>query len=407
MTWLRTIFTSALLLAVPALARGEEIRLHDNSRLHGLIQGISDSGALWVLEPSGQQRHVPLEEAVVIRFLGRAPLLVQSGTQEFRMLDGSRLRGQILRSEGDLVWVATAAAGEVPIDLAHVGGFVSLPLIGFSGRKAEELIDSPSGNRSANLDVVLDRRGSTYAGVLRRLDRTQIDLDHEDLLQVVPVRVLYVAGVRLADASRQGPSPWDGSVRLRLRTRDGSQIFAVLRRVHLGRWEVVPAWDPTSTLSIDVEEIDQVQVLGGRVQYLSQLRPVEIEEKTVLSPRQPYRLDRSSQGDALSIAGKRYPWGIGVHANSSLTFDVGGRFQQFHAEVGIASRIVNRGSVVFAVYGDGRPLFESGVVTGSAAAPLPVSVDIDNVKRLTLKVTDAGDLDLGDVANWGSARVTR
>ena len=29
------------------------------------------------------------------------------------------------------------------------------------------------------------------------------------------------------------------------------------------------------------------------------------------------------------------------------------------------------------------------------------------VKKLTLKVTNAGDLDLGDVANWGSARMIR
>lgn len=399
-------FATILLLGMPALAHGEEIQLYDNSRLRGQIAGVDESSRLELMQPSGERRFVPQEEIVSIRFLGRTPLLVQSGTQEFRMLDGSRFRGQILRHEGNRVRIATATAGELTIDLGHMRGFVSLPLIGFSGRKAEELVDGEVTRSSAS-DVVLDRRGSTYSGVVRRLDRTQIDLDHEDLLQVVAMRILYLAGVRLADAARHPPSPWDGSIRLRVHTRDGSEIFGVLNRVHLGRWEVAPAWDPAITLSIAVDEIDQIQVLGGRVQYLSQLTPVEVAEQTILSPRQPFRLDRSSQGDALSIAGKRYPQGIGVHANSTLTFNVGGQFKQFKAEVGIATRIGDRGSVVFSVYGDGRRLFESGVVTGGAEVPLPISVDIENVKRLTLKVTDAGDLDLGDVANWGSARVTR
>jgi hypothetical protein len=32
---------------------------------------------------------------------------------------------------------------------------------------------------------------------------------------------------------------------------------------------------------------------------------------------------------------------------------------------------------------------------------------VAGVKQLALQVTNAGDLDLGDVANWGSARVIR
>jgi hypothetical protein len=38
---------------------------------------------------------------------------------------------------------------------------------------------------------------------------------------------------------------------------------------------------------------------------------------------------------------------------------------------------------------------------------LEIAVPVKGVKTLTLKVTDGGDLDLGDVANWGAARVLR
>jgi hypothetical protein len=52
-------------------------------------------------------------------------------------------------------------------------------------------------------------------------------------------------------------------------------------------------------------------------------------------------------------------------------------------------------------------LFESPVMTAARPAGSDVVVAIEGVKRLTLKVTHAGNSDLGDVADWGSARVVR
>jgi hypothetical protein len=149
-----------------------------------------------------------------------------------------------------------------------------------------------------------------------------------------------------------------------------------------------------------------VQILGGRVQYLSQLSPIRAEETTILAPPQPFRMDAAAQGGAIEIAGKRYPWGIGVHADSKLTFDLGGRFREFRADVGLAGR-GQQGSVVFQVVGDGRELYNSGIVTNPQATPIEVNVAVAGVKELTLIVTSGDDLDLGDAANWGSARVLR
>lgn len=385
----------------------EEIWLHDNTRLHGLVRGVNAAGQITVALPVGTDQAVPLEDVIAIRFLGRTPLLVQSGTQEFRFIDGGRLRGQILANQGDRLRLQTALAGEIEVDLAHVRGFVALPLVGFSGRKAEELVESQIGKGSPALDLVLDRRGSVYPGVVRRLDRTQLDLDHDDLLQVVPIKVLYIAGVRLADAGRAAVPPPGNTVQVRIWGRDDSAIQGTLRRIHLGKWSLSPSWNPEMTLTLDVEEIARVQVLGGKVQYLSQLQPVQVSERTILAPPQPYRMDQSAQGDAIRIAGKRYLWGIGVHAESELTFPLDGRFTEFRADIGLASRDDDRGSVTFLVLGDGRELYRSKTITAAEPQPIEVTLPVKNVKRLTLKVTNAGDLDLGDAANWGSARVLR
>jgi hypothetical protein len=425
------IALAALVLAT-SLVHAEEVWLYDNSRVYGLVQGVSEDGSrLIVLLPTGKEQAIRLEEIIAIRFLGRNPLLVQSGTQEFRFVNGGWIRGQILENVGDVIKVRTAMAGVIDVNFKHLRGFVALPLAGFSGRKAEELVDSEydprlvsrflSGARGADetakfdnrlgqhVDLLLDDRGGVYPGVVRQLERTTLHLYHERLVRIVPIRVLYVAGVRTAESARVPVSAWKNTLQMRIHGRDGSVVECILRRIHLGKWEVNPVWNLKQVLRFDLDEISLVQIMGGRVQYLSQIKPAkkDVKEQTILAPPQPFQLDRSCQGDAISIAGKRYPWGIGVHADSELTFELNGRFREFRSDVGIATRMGNRGSVVFTVSGDGKEKHKTPVIRGSAEKPHSITVNVKGVKRLTLKVTNAGDLDLGDVANWGSARVLR
>ncbi|MCX7590895.1 MAG: NPCBM/NEW2 domain-containing protein [Kiritimatiellae bacterium] len=400
------LWLGMLMGAVVSLV-AEEIWLHDNTRIYGLVKGVVNETALQILLPTGEVKTVPLEEIIAVTFLGRNPLLIQSGTQEFRFLDGSRLRGQILSSEGDKVKVETALAGDVDLELQHLRGFVSLPMIGFSSLKAEELIESQTTKERQYYDMIVDRRGSVYWGVLRKFERTALYLDIDDLLEVRPIKILYLKGVRLAGAARGQEKPWGGSLLGCVRCRDGSELRGRLSEIRFNRWYLRASWDPKLILPIALDEISQVQTMGGYVQYLSQLQPVEVNEKTILAPPQPYQMNRSCQKESLSIAGKRYPWGIGVHADSELTFLINARYREFRSDIGLSTSVGNRGSVVFEVLGDGKSLYKSPLVRGSDGKALSISVPVEGVKKLTLRVTNGGDLDLGDVANWGSARLLR
>ncbi len=243
--------------------------------------------------------------------------------------------------------------------------------------------------------------------MLRTLKRTELLFDVDSLLQVKSFPIHYVKGVRLADAGRDKKLPWAGDVQVFLWTRDGSVVQGKLAAVRQGKWEVRPCWKPGSSIELETSEIALVQTLGGRVQYLSQLTPMEVKEATVLAPPQPYQMDRTCQGDAISIAGRRYPWGIGVHADSELTFELNGRYKEFRSAVGIDTRMGQRGNVRFLVLGDGKVLYEGPVVRGADPAPREAIAAVAGVKRLTLKVVQGDQLDLGAAANWGSARVLR
>jgi tetratricopeptide (TPR) repeat protein len=112
--------------------------------------------------------------------------------------------------------------------------------------------------------------------------------------------------------------------------------------------------------------------------------------------------------------GKVYVRGIWAPAPSKLTYDLAGRYKRFTATVLVSAfkgekeqieaieRELQRkdcGTVRFAVYGDGRMLYDSGVLS-YVAGEKPVDVKLDGVKELVLEASDAGDGDSLDYAVW-------
>ncbi|WP_019009265.1 NPCBM/NEW2 domain-containing protein [Deinococcus aquatilis] len=108
----------------------------------------------------------------------------------------------------------------------------------------------------------------------------------------------------------------------------------------------------------------------------------------------------AGDGRTLTLAGQTYARGLGAHANSSLTFALGGQCSTFTASVGVDDEVGDRGSVVFQVWnGTASKLYDSGTLRGTDAAK-PVSVNIAGVQNLRLVVTDNGDGISYDHADW-------
>ncbi len=117
-------------------------------------------------------------------------------------------------------------------------------------------------------------------------------------------------------------------------------------------------------------------------------------------------VDLSVEGHPLSINGQKFAHGVGTHAVSVFTIDLKHGAERFQASVGVDDEVNsdNRSSVEFQALGDGKLLWKSGVMkAGQAAAP--VDVDVKGVGVLTLLVTDAGDGNSADHADWADARL--
>ncbi len=116
----------------------------------------------------------------------------------------------------------------------------------------------------------------------------------------------------------------------------------------------------------------------------------------------------AGDGVPMSIGGVRYSKGLGVHAASDVRYNLAGSFARFVADVGLDDETGNGGTVVFQVYGDGILLFDSGPHSGdntTTGQPVRVDVDVAGVNELRLVVTDNGDGNGLDHADWGNARL--
>jgi len=118
------------------------------------------------------------------------------------------------------------------------------------------------------------------------------------------------------------------------------------------------------------------------------------------------QIDKSVTGKDLLIAGKKYEFGVGTHANSIIKIRLNKRTVKFIAVVGVDDAALgNPGSVTFCISGDNKILWESPLMRPGQAA-LPVDLEIKKVKILTLEVKDGGDGIGYDHGNWAEARFT-
>jgi hypothetical protein len=118
----------------------------------------------------------------------------------------------------------------------------------------------------------------------------------------------------------------------------------------------------------------------------------------------PTQKDKSVYSSEISINGQHYTKGIGTQAASETVYDLGKQFSMFRADIGVDSEVGNHGSVVFQVFGDGKKLYDSGVMTGGTPAK-SINVDVTGVSQLKLVATDGGDGIDNDHADWANARI--
>ncbi|MFF0264154.1 NPCBM/NEW2 domain-containing protein [Kribbella sp. NPDC004536] len=113
-------------------------------------------------------------------------------------------------------------------------------------------------------------------------------------------------------------------------------------------------------------------------------------------------------GNPIKLTGTTYPTGIGVASPSLIRYYVGKACSRLTGTVGIDDVVSNvgpeGGTSTFQVVGDGKVLYDSGVV--DRFTPKQFDVGLTGVRVLDLLVGDAGDGGYNDRADWAAPTAT-
>jgi alpha-galactosidase len=114
--------------------------------------------------------------------------------------------------------------------------------------------------------------------------------------------------------------------------------------------------------------------------------------------------NRSVDRKTLTIAGQPFQRGFGTHAESSLLLRLNGKAVLFTARVGLDDEVKDRQPAAeFRVTGDGKTLWTSGVMR-PGDTPRTCTVPLTGIRKLELAVTDGGNGNYYDHADWVDAR---
>ena len=349
---------------------------------------------------------------------GEMEILEQSASQAtravtFHLADGSRLPGELVGGDdagvltrtvlGDGVRIAWSQLAAVERGVSNVNPRTEVNSREMANSNADALLREVLGDRLVAQDTLITRDAEGAKTLRGRL--TSLDV-HGGAFEFAGRRRTFAWDKVHAVVFAAGATSGVASLRhiATVTLHDGSTL----------RCRLVSATESILTAATSVG-IETVQPLSGvsrvdfasdRVTYVSDLTPVEEHVEGRLHRPWPVRFDASVSGGALSVGSRAFTRGIGCHAVTVLSYELGGPYETFAATIGIDDLVRPRGSVVFRMIGDGRTLFNSGTVTGRDD-PQDIVVDVTGVDRLTLTVDDADGIDLSDHADWGDARLIR
>jgi len=377
-------------LSVPPL-QADVVETVEGNPQAGRWAGARPDAVLWQAERGGRQE-LKIEDVVRIEFDGAAAPAGQAPAQVM-LSNGDRVAGEVLGSGDWELKLRSPLLGELSLPMRQVSAIVL-------GREAPAPLVEQLAKNDTDHDWVLLRNGERLPGVVKALGRGE--LTFSGVIGEATIPFERVVAVSLARAQ---PVERGAGVLAVVELSDGSRISGRLVEGDEERMTLAAVGKDLLTFRFR-GAVKAVEFRGGRRVYLSDLEPERVEQAAYLGRVWAYRRDRAVGGGPLSLRGKVYRKGLGVHARARLAYRLRARYTRFQAEIGIDDAAGGRGDAAFRVLADGRTVFERASVGGDEPA-VPIDLDVRGVRELELVVGFGAGLDVADHADWAAARVDR
>jgi len=307
------------------------------------------------------------------------------------LLGGGKIFAKTISiDEGGQCQLETALAGKLAIPLDQVRGIRLEPAT--ASPEFDKALAAPNADQDRLFIKIEDKVDST-AGIFKLLSDKEFQFDLGGESKTLPRTKLF--GIVVAQGSATD-DPTKGLITL----RDGSIIAGEIDSLSGGK--LTAKLPGGSKLEIPQEALASIALRSTRLAFLSDLKPVEEEQRSIVFLDAPWQKDRSVQNRTLTLGTRTFEKGIGCHAECRLTFAADGKWDVLAAVIGIDAETMGKGDCIFSVLADGEVVFTRRVK--GTDAPQELLVEIPRAKKVTLLVEPGAGLDLGDHADWCDVR---
>ena len=370
------------------------VRTLDHEGIRGELIEFSLTQGLILSTPEGDDRiSLPHDEVVEITNLSAQP--TEASGLCVILTNGDRLYGAVSGSGPDQMILDTVLGSRIAIPLDRVRACLTSKAREPRWRSAAQRMMRTDGTDE---DRALMSNGDVMKGLVVGIDPRQIlfeDGDRELSLDMDIVVALALAG----EPHTAKPRP-----RARLTLVDGSVL--TVSRLHWAGADVELTFFDGTLQGVPPEAIRAVEISGGRWTWLAALPPSSFEHTPMLTLKWPYTIDQNVLGGVLSIGGRKFKHGIGMHSQAVMSFDLGGRYREFATYCGLDDSAGPLAGVTAVIVVDGTPKWRKERIRARFPAE-SVRIDLQGAQTLELRVEFGENGDIQDRFDWADAALIR
>ena len=386
-----------LLLNLAPLRAQTDVTLEtlEGQSVRGQLQSIGSSGEL---KGSGWPDTLNLGLVSLIDF-GRPVRAAAEGSVSVRLVGGGSawIRKPLIDSE-KLTFESDSLQPGVPLETIAA-------IVWKENDRVKEAVSSPL---SDNDQVLVETAEGTVvvAGLLEGMTADKLQINYQDksrtiglekVLALVPASVGQVTGNQVAGN------------RVKLILQDGSLVLGQLTSLDATNWSA--KLPNGATISGPSSSVSRIEVASDRRVYLSDLTPVESEQRVLFGQPRDWTKDTSIDGSPIRLrqaSGTEpasFRKGLGMRATTRLLFANDNQFNRLQAEVGLDPELGQQGDCEVVVRADGIELWKQRLHAGKLADQ--IDLDISGYSRIELAVLPGEQFDLGDFVNWANPRMLK
>ena len=364
---------------------------------------VSLSGSEASLQTKTGLVKISLTDLSDMRFAAAGDPLTVPGRAVVVTAGGNKITASGFTAAGGKVSFANESLGKVTLAFSRVTAFY-LPSAGKTAAAvADKCAKLGIGSEQKDVVVVAQKSGKWLGveGVLKSIGAKTLTFSWKDT-----DREINIATVRAVFLASTG-APKTEKFRGVLTLRDGSSVRFASLTYAKSQFGVTLAGPGAAEMKMPADKIAAVKFVSDRVMNLGDLKPKSVKEHGLLDTTMKWRTNRSVGGSPITLGGRKFSRGLGLHSFCELTYDLDAQYKALIAVVGIDDLIRPGGDASLSFIGDGKEIIAPLRITGKGK-PHSVRVPLAGVKIFIIRVDYGKDsLDVGDHVDLAGARLIK